>query len=177
VSVAEHGPRASFDALYQQHRHRVYAWALRYAGGNRAWAEDVTQDVFVRLFEHLDAMEADVGGWLYRVTANLAISRIRRRSTLTRLLGTFGAPFVARPRAPDEHAELKGYVTQAEQFLAKLPVRERAVLAMYLLDGMNQKEIGEVLSLSKGYVSKLLARARVLAREAGWELGDDEADT
>ena len=47
---------------------------------------------------------------------------------------------------------------------------------MHLLDGMNQKEIGEVLSLSKGYVSKLLARARSLAQEAGWKLGDDEAD-
>jgi RNA polymerase sigma factor (sigma-70 family) len=55
--------------------------------GRGAWAEDLVQDVFFRLLEHMSELDRqqDVGGWLYRVTSNLAISRLRRERTLSRI--------------------------------------------------------------------------------------------
>ena len=69
-----------FTALYTRHRDRVYRWALRYSAGDAAFAEDVTQDVFIRLMDRLSHLE-DVDaleGWLYRVTANRCLSKLRQ---------------------------------------------------------------------------------------------------
>src|SRR5262245_37026179 len=96
----------AFDDIYRAERERVYAWALRYGGGRGAWAEDVTHDVFLKLHRNLRQLELnDVGAWLYRVTANLALSRLKRESSwvgkIERLL-TFGPPV-----QPDEVLERK----------------------------------------------------------------------
>jgi RNA polymerase sigma-70 factor (ECF subfamily) len=60
----------------------------------------------------------------------------------------------------------------AVEVMRALPARERVVLYMKLLDGSSQKDIAATLSMSEGYVSKLLARAWARIRAAGWE-GDD----
>src|SRR5437764_245764 len=78
---------ATFEAAYADHRVKVYRLGLRYGGGSRAFAEDLVHDVFVRLLERADALEAgDLGGWLYTVATNLALKRLdRERSLLGRL--------------------------------------------------------------------------------------------
>src|SRR5438552_2924436 len=84
---------AVFAARYEKHRDRVYRFCLRYASGNASFAEDITQEVFIRLFEHLPRLKEvdDLGGWLYRVAANLSISRLRRdRSLMSWIRGAFG---------------------------------------------------------------------------------------
>jgi len=75
----------SFEACYRQHWARVYRWSLRYGSGNASWAEDLAHDVFVKLLERLPSLDNpdDVGGWLRRTTANLAIDRLRRQRSWT----------------------------------------------------------------------------------------------
>ncbi|MFY0534022.1 RNA polymerase sigma factor [Nannocystis pusilla] len=73
---------ALLDRLYRRHHRAVYQLALRYGLGNEAWAEDVVQDVFVTLFDRLPTL-ADVeqlDGWLYRVTTNRCLRKLRRDS-------------------------------------------------------------------------------------------------
>ncbi len=161
----------AFDDVYRAERERVYAWALRYSGGRGAWAEDVTHDVFLQLHRNLRRLDlADVGAWLYRVTANVALNRLRREASWVGRLGrllTFG-----EPTRPDEALERQDDAAAALRLLDTLPPKERMVLSMQVLDGLSQREIARTLGFSEGYVSKLLARAWKTIRAAGWEVDD-----
>src|SRR5262245_28442646 len=76
IDPASVAARVDIRDAYERHRHDVFRLALRYGAGRRAWAEDVTQEVFVRLMEIVDRLDApsDLGAWLYRVTANHCVS-------------------------------------------------------------------------------------------------------
>ncbi len=160
---------ATFQALYERHRHRVFRLCLRYGGGSSGWAEDVTHDVFVQLLEHLPTLEdhADLGAWLYRVTANFALRRLSRdRSLLDRLVRMVQPAAVARP---DQLVERRQDTAAALRAIEALPAKERVVMMMLLADSTSQSEIAQALGMSKGNVSKLVARGRQRLSAAGWE--------
>jgi len=167
---------ATFERCYEEHRAAVYRWALRYAGGSRSFAEDLTHDVFVRLWEHLPRLKDvdDLAPWLFRVTANVAISRIRRESAMGKLKAVFQLAGDERDEdaSPDDQISRKEDSRAALELLGKLPAKERVVLSMKLLDGKSQREISEALSMSEGYVSKLVTRALDRVKAAGWEVRD-----
>ena len=133
----------------------------------------------MKVLEHQDLLHDhdDLGGWLYRVTVNASLSRLRRdRSLLHRALRAFAAaPESERTPAHDEALCLQEEARAALAALDRLPPQERVVLSMKLCDGKSQQEICEVLGLSKGYVSKLVTRAWGRLREAGWEVHDEAA--
>ncbi len=145
---------------------------MRYAGGSRAFAEDLTQDVFLGLVDVLKTTELeDPAGFLYRSTANLAISRLRRE-------GSFRARFArlfSFEEAVTPEPEQKDEARRAMAVLGKLPDRQRVALSMKVLDGKSQREIADTLGLSEGYVSKLIDRAWTAVRAAGWEVPSDGA--
>ncbi|MFT3707113.1 MAG: sigma-70 family RNA polymerase sigma factor [Archangium sp.] len=166
------GEPVTFEVLYRAHRDRVFRWAVRFAAGRTAWAEDVTHDVFLQLHRQLHRLDTDdLGAWLYRVTANQALARLRHdASWVTRVVRLF-AP--AEPiRRPDEALELRDDTSNALAALEKLPPKERVVVSMHVLDELSQREIARTLGLSEGYVSKLLARAWDRLRADGWEVND-----
>ncbi len=167
----------AFATAYELWRGSVYRWALRFASGRTGWAEDITHDVFVRLLEHLPRLETsrDLGGWLYRVTANLALTRLRDdRSVGSRLLRFFTEEEPVE-ESPELSLCLKEDATDALAALRALPPKESVVLTMKVVDGKSQREIAELLSMSEGYVSKLLARAWARLRDGGWEAADARA--
>jgi RNA polymerase sigma-70 factor, ECF subfamily len=162
-----------FEACYRRHWTEVYRQALRFSGGDPAWAEDLAHDVFVRLLEHFDKLEhnRDVGGWLHRVTANLAVSRLRReRSWLGRLQGAWRALQLGQSNSPEVVVVHREEAARALTSVRSLPPLERVVLCLKVIDGHSQREIAEILSLSEGYVSKLVKRATDKARADGWEV-------
>ncbi|MBL8910294.1 MAG: sigma-70 family RNA polymerase sigma factor [Archangium sp.] len=163
----------TFDALYRAHRDRVYRWAVRFAAGRTAWAEDVTHDVFLQLHRHLHRLDTDdLGAWLYRVTANQALARLRHESSwVTRILKVFSANDPVQQ--PDEALERRDDASLAMAALEKLPPKERMCVSMHVLDELSQREIARTLGMSEGYVSKLLTRAWDRLRADGWEVGDD----
>jgi RNA polymerase sigma-70 factor, ECF subfamily len=154
--------RARLAALYDAHGARTYRLALRYGRGDRAFAEDLAQEVFLELIERLDAAHEihNVPGWLYRATVHRALNRLRRERFLqlpaVRWLLGMQTP---RPRMPErielERAELRVVLS----WIDALPDRERVIVCMRHLDGTPQIEIAEILGLSPGYVSKILTRA------------------
>src|ERR1044072_1155828 len=95
--------RPTLEECYATHRAFVFHRCLRYGAGDVAFAEEVTQDVFVKLLEPLPSLRDphDLGGWLNRVTANLAISRLRRERSL---LGKLRALWFTADRADTETA-------------------------------------------------------------------------
>ena len=178
LSAKATAPGPTFEACYKAHHGRVYHHCLRYGGGNASFAEDVTHDVFVKLLEHLSTLDAehDLGGWLYRVAANLSVTRLRRsHSIVRRFLPAYRRAVAAVEPAIDVAFEQREAASGALRTLRTLPPRERVVLCMKLLDGKSQREIAATLSLTEGYVSKLYARAWQRVRAAGWEGDDDGA--
>lgn len=162
----------TFEAAYRAHRDDVYRAALRFSGGRPGWAEDVTHDAFVKLLEHLPRLDTstELGGWLYRVTANLAVSRLRRdRSLAGRLARFFTADEADREAAPETRLTLREDAAALLQAVQGLPAQQSVVMTMKVLEGKSQQHIASVLGLSEGYVSKLVAKGFDGLRAAGWD--------
>src|SRR2546421_5973098 len=81
------GDRDAFRLLYDAHKDRVYSFALYTLNGDAASAEDVAQEVFVRVFQSIGRFrgDAEFTTWLYRMTANACTDELRRRKRSTRL--------------------------------------------------------------------------------------------
>ena len=169
--------RPTLEECYATHRAFVFHRCLRYGAGDVAFADEVTQEVFLKLWEHLPNLRDtdDLGGWLNRVTANLAISRLRRERSL---LGKLQALWSTADRADHDTAlrvvERKQIAGQVLDALRALPPRERVIICMKVLDGASQRDIARTLDVSEGYVSKLIQRSMQRLADAGWEVDDVE---
>jgi RNA polymerase sigma-70 factor, ECF subfamily len=169
--------RAAIAAAYDEHHAAVYRLALRYCGGRAAWAEDITQEVFLQLVRHADSLEDldSLGGWLYRTTTRRCLNKLRNERfwgwmTFDWILGGKDEPSVDGEARAESREDLR----LALNSLRRLPAKEQIVFSMHYLDGKTLEEIGEVLGLSKGYVSKVLKRAVDGLAHEGWKVGDDE---
>ena len=168
---------ANFADLYRQFAGQVFAWARRYAGGRTGWAEDVTHDVFLRAWLHRDELRAaDVKSWLFRVTQNRAFPLLRREGTIAgRLRRAIHLAWHGEaPTTPEDALLERRMAATATAALVTLPGQERVVLALKILDGLSQREIAALLSLSEGYVSKLVARATARLTAKGWKVGSTD---
>ncbi|WP_223645763.1 RNA polymerase sigma factor [Corallococcus sp. EGB] len=165
----------SFDTLYEEHAEDVYVWAMRYAAGRSGWAEDVTHDVFLKAWEHRAWLrEEDVRGWLFRVTQNVAFSALRRERTFRQRIADLWSPVqpAQAESTPETALARQEAVRSATATLDRLPGQERVVMALKILDDLSQREIAQLLSLSEGYVSKLISRAQGRLSAWGWKVDD-----
>ncbi len=153
-------------AAYREHGASVFRVALRFGRGNRAWAEDLTHEVFIALQEDWDAVvdPQRVWGWLYRATTRRCLNRLRRERLFERpwirwLAAGWRAP------SPDPERVTLGRETLDAVFaeVADLPDKQRVVFCMRHFDDKKLSEIAEVVGHSEGYISKLLARAEASA--------------
>lgn len=160
--------------VYCRYDEQVFRVCMRFANGDRAWALDCTQDVFLRLLVKADTVRAqgEPMAWLYRVAVNVCCMKLRRRS----VAGRFLALLQARPAATSPSAETQfraeRAATEAEQAIAGLPVNQRAVMVLMHLDNKTQTETAELLGISQGQVSKLRAKAVQTLRQHDWDLDD-----
>jgi len=162
------------DEHYRSFRDRVFRWCMQYGGGRTAWAQDVTQDVFVRLLNHLPHLtdRDDLGGWLYRVTANLCKTRLKKEQSWLRRLGGF---VVDQPESLGRDFEVQSEAAAALAVVRALPARERVAFCMKVLDGRTQREIAEDLGVSEALVCRWMRRYWKQIRAAGWEADDEQA--
>lgn len=163
------------EALYLRHHRFVFGLALSYARGRRAWAEDVTHDVFIDLLKALPSLSDlhALEGWLYRATIHRSLKRLRRERFLSLpavrwLLGERDE----EPVHPESAAAARHDLERALLALEDLPPKERVAFMMFHLDGKSQDEIGTVLGHKKSYVCKLIQRATDRLRALGWEVPD-----
>lgn len=161
---ADADPRAQLVALYRAHGPTVYRLALRYGGGDTGWAEDVTQEVFCDLYGRVDRVSRmdNPAGWIYRATTSRCLNRLRgdrrERARIHRAAPSLG-PW---PCSIEAQGAARHRLERLLEAVNDLPPKERVCFWMHHADGLGVVEIGEVLGYSKGYVSKLLARARTL---------------
>ena len=165
--------QARVQFLYRRHRDEVYRLALRYGRGDPAWAEDVTQDVFVSLCRTIHKLEDwdDLGRWFYRVTHNCCLSRLRR----SKAMNAPGVRWVLRRNSEvddERRAVHRMGLRRVLEVVDALEPKQRLAFCMYYIDGLEQAEIGEILGFSKSYVCRLVKRARAAVDASGLEVGN-----
>jgi RNA polymerase sigma-70 factor (ECF subfamily) len=179
LARAQEGDTGAFEALVELHRDRVFGLAFRMLR-SEADAAEVTQDAFFSAFQHLDELrgEAAFGSWLYRIAANAAVARLRRRKVARQAEGELAAPEFSerggltqlpRPewaRAAEDQvldAELGQAIHQASD---ALPEDHRQVFLLKDVDGLSYEQIAEVTGDSVPAIKSRLHRARLTMREA-----------
>jgi len=146
-----------FEALFQTYYPRVYR-RLYYLLGERAAAEDLTQEVFLKLYHQPPRDKSNLGGWLLRVAANLAYNHLRgeerrRRREEERVQETSSVIPLEEAVIRDQEAR------QVHICLAQLPPRDRLCLLLKNI-GYSYAEIAAVIQVDKNSVGTILARAR-----------------
>jgi RNA polymerase sigma-70 factor (ECF subfamily) len=171
------GDHEAFDALFQRHFPTVYRQAVRLVG-NQAEAEEVVQEVFLTLYEKAQTFrgQSAFSTWLYRITMNAALSRLRRRKHTEALpLDDYLPRFredghhLVRP-VVDWSNELEGRLAQAElsrllqEALEQLQPVDKAVVMLSDVEGLSDREIGTTLGLTVSAVKARLHRSRLFLR-------------
>lgn len=165
------GERAALAAVFERYQRAAYNLALRMLGDGPA-AEDVVQDVFLRLPGAAARFrgEAPFGAWLRRLVANGCIDEIRRRQWLDR-----DAPPEDRVD-PATGAGLAEAQAEAWALLQGLPPKVRAVLVLNVVEGWTHAEIGAQFGQSESWSKSILSRAlrRLQPRDPTGEEAADE---
>lgn len=133
---------------------------------SRTEAEDVVQDVFLRVLEHQRSLPAirDLRVWLVRIAWNLAVDR-RRRVRPDQMDDVFTRSLVAKNLPIDQAINEASKLRSALNELERLPRKERQVLLLSAIEEMSTAEIVAVLEKSESAVRALASRARARLRE------------
>lgn len=157
-----------WDTVVAQHSARVYRLAYRLTG-NRQDAEDLTQDVFVRVFRSLDRYEpGNFEGWIHRITTNLFLDRVRRRSRIRMDAFAEGAEerLVGGEVEPADSVHDAGFDPDIEAALASLSDDFRVAVVLCDVEGLSYEEIADVLGVKIGTVRSRIHRGRTQLRAA-----------
>ena len=157
---ADHKERAAFEDLFLQNWDKVYGVLFRLTG-DRAEAEDLALETFLRLWQHPPAQDQTLTGWLYRVATNLGYNALRsagRRSRheldagMEALAASTGSP---NPAKEAERSEDRQHV---QQILLQMQARQANMLILRH-SGLSYQEIAETLNIAPASVGTLLVRA------------------
>ncbi|KIT16916.1 sigma-70 family RNA polymerase sigma factor [Jannaschia aquimarina] len=161
LAAAGRGDRRAARALVDRLGPRLMGFVLRMTGGDRAAAEDIVQEAFLRLWARSGDWDADgaagLGTWLGRVAANLAIDRSRRRRD---------APLDQAPPIADPAPGGEGRMQQAARHdavytaLASLPERQRQAVVLRHIEGYANPEIAAMMGIGVEAVESLTARGK-----------------
>ncbi len=172
ISRAAGGDVSAFQALVEQHRSMVYRVAYQFAG-NHYDAEDIAQDVFIKVYRSLDRFrrDAQLTSWMYRIVMNACIDHRRRHRPGVAV--PFGEEAEQRilntpeDRPGPEERAYAGELGQAiEGEIGRLPPGQRVVFIMRHHQGKKLCEIAEALGLAEGTVKRQLHAAVHRLRQA-----------
>jgi RNA polymerase sigma-70 factor, ECF subfamily len=160
-------PRPTWQQVVDEHGDRIYTIAYRLTG-NREDAADLTQDVFVRVFRNLHRYEPGTfAGWLYRITKNLFLDRVRRQQRIRMEAlpdEEWRGPVSGEP-GPADVVERATLEARLEEGLARLPEEFRLAVVYCDVVGLSYEEIARATGWPIGTVRSRIHRGRRQLRE------------
>jgi len=158
----------TWDEVVREHSARVYRLAYRLTG-NQHDAEDLTQEVFVRVFRSLsNYTPGTFEGWLHRITTNLFLDMVRRRQRIRfESLGDEAADRLeGREPTPAQAYDDRNLDSDVQSALAALPPDYRAAVVLCDIEGLSYEEIAATLDVKLGTVRSRIHRGRAQLRAA-----------
>ncbi len=159
IEACQQGDRAAFQLLFETYKDKVFSIAV-YSSGDRAVADDVTQQVFLKLFTAIRQFRGDseFTTWLYRLVVNACLDERRRR----RRLLPWGETVAMRnpgDKKPQEKQYARLEVQEAVQAaIGELKPKFRLPILLKYIEGLSYEEIASVMGCSKGTVASRLNR-------------------
>lgn len=164
------GDKEAFKEIIAANQRLVFH-VVRRLVGNLADAEDICQDVFVKVYRNLSKFkyESKLSTWIAKIAYNTAINFLEKKKvplfddnspceiTLDDVAG-------AEP-GPDETTQGSDISSRLHVMIGQLPVQYRSILTLYHLEDLSYKEIGKILGLPEGTVKSYLFRARKMLKE------------
>ena len=170
------GNMAGFDFLIQKYRKPIIRFMFRMVH-NQAVAEELAQEVFLRVYRSRETYRAEArfSTWLYRIATNLGVNYARdtkhERAASTVYLDETDPETGTTPDVADSTPGAESRMLRRErmdairQHVLALPERQRMAVLMHKYEGMDYKQIGDVLNLSESATKSLLFRAYQTLRE------------
>jgi len=170
------GNMAGFDFLIQKYRKPIIHFMYRMVH-NQAVAEELAQEVFLRVYRSRETYRAEArfSTWLYRIATNLGVNHARdtrhERTASTVYLDETDSETGTSPDVADATPSAESNLLRRErlnairQHVLALPERQRLAVLMHKYEGMDYKQIGDVLKLSESATKSLLFRAYQTLRE------------
>jgi RNA polymerase sigma factor (sigma-70 family) len=165
------GDQAAWDTIVRQHWRKVFNVAYKFVGKHDE-AEDLTQDIFLKIFKALNTFDrrANFQTWIISISRNLCIDHYRsvrkERQTIAREVDTTDLQPASRERTPYAVAEHHDLRAQLKQALETLPSTLRTAVVLRDLQELSYQEIADQLQLPEGTVKSRINRGRLeLARQ------------
>ena len=160
IEACQQGDRAAFQLLFETYKDKVFSIAVYSSGGDRATADDVTQQIFLKLFTAIRQFRGDseFTTWLYRLVVNACLDERRRR----RRLLPWGETVAVRntsDKKPQEKQFARLEVQEAVQAaIGQLKPKFRLPILLKYIEGLSYDESATVMGCSKGTVASRLNR-------------------
>lgn len=165
------GDQVAWEQIVRQHWRKVFNLAYKFVGRHDE-AEDLTQDIFLKIFKALHTFDrrANFQTWLISISRNLCIDHYRsvrkERETMAREVDASDLMPVSKERSPHGHVEQRDLRQLIRQALAELPVTLREAVVLRDLKEFSYQEIADKLDLPEGTVKSRINRGRLeLARQ------------
>lgn len=168
VKQVQEGNRNAFRQLVERYKERIYYMALNLLG-NRADAEDMSQEVFIKAFQSIERFRGDAkfSSWLYRITVNTCIDYRRKKwwkiKKAQQSTDLEGAPMIDRLHTtdpdPEQITESRLIQNQLQTALNRLSRRERDIFILRHDHDLALQEIADALHISTGTVKSTLFNA------------------
>ena len=162
VARAGKGDRSAFTELVERHSAFVYALAYRVLL-SRADAQDVTQEVFIRMWRDAPrwrAGQARYQSWVYRVAFNLSLNHRQRVQQRHTPLDDLSLEDLVTETTPEQSADEAQSKAALEQAIASLPMQQRIALQLRYGGELSVAEVGQIMNVSAKAAESLLVRAR-----------------
>jgi RNA polymerase sigma-70 factor (ECF subfamily) len=159
IAACQRGDRDAFQLLFETYKDKVYSIAVYSVGGDRSLADDVTQQIFLKLFTAIQQFrgEAEFTTWLYRLVVNACMDEQRRRRRL--LPWADSSTYNPIEKKPQEKRYAKLEVARAvQQAISELKPKFRLPILLKYVEGLSYEEIAAVMNCSKGTVASRLNR-------------------
>jgi RNA polymerase sigma-70 factor (ECF subfamily) len=165
VSRSRQGDNHAMELLYQHFKSPFYGLALRYTYNSTA-AEDILQDIFIKIFTHIHELESDDAfmGWAYRIAVNTCLSYLRKHKTSVRGKVAFEvAESLTDIKQGRRHESM--FDQAVDEALLGLSSKLKSVFILHDIQGFKHEEIAQILGCSVGTSKSQLFKARMKLRQ------------
>ncbi|MDQ0885611.1 RNA polymerase sigma factor (sigma-70 family) [Paenibacillus sp. V4I9] len=178
IDRVRQGHSDAYRVLVERHKNYIFTLVYRMAP-HKETAEDLTQEVFVKLFRSLTHFRGDAKftTWLYRMTTNLVTDfrRSQKRKPYEALLDKMKGWFTDAREQPEEMAMLKDEQERMQALLSELPDKYRLIMYLFHYKQLSYQEMSEVTGLPMKTLETRLYRGKAMLKEKWLEVNADDS--